>query len=315
MVSDTTSTCKMPAPVPASATVAVESAAKSAPTSAASSAAVVTQILEIITQYSLNKFDDSSSRLAAGTQTFLTVIGRFVNANQRVEACLPAFPFKSANKEYKVLGHLPDKAEELALHRLQSMCERIQEIYPPGCRITIISDGITYNGEFTYFILCIHCISFPFVLYNLFQLGLFNVNMVDLLCISDRDTWAYGEALRKMAASNNFHHVTFSRMKDLLDISLPGDLREVTYVANCTNFRRMLLNQFGRDDIDIDHEIATNPDTKLTYLGYRRFLESDLKFIFPPSETRTKNGYKRDVKFLAKQMLIRGYVRSSAFPL
>lgn len=103
-------------------------------------------------------------------------------------------------------------------------------------------------------------------------------------------------------------------MKDLLKFPLPEELREITYVANCTNFRRFLLNQHGKPDLDIDHEIATNPDVRLTYLGYRRFLESDLKYIFPPTEDRTKNGYRRDVKYLSKQMLIRGYVRAYAKP-
>lgn len=103
-------------------------------------------ILDIIFEYALNKFDDSRERLEGGTQNFLSVIQRFVAAGTRVEACLPAFPFKSANRVYKVLGTLPDKAEELALERLNNMCLRIQEVYPPGARVTIISDGITYNG-------------------------------------------------------------------------------------------------------------------------------------------------------------------------
>lgn len=104
------------------------------------------QILEIIFEYALNKFDDSKDRLAAGAAMFLSVINQFVMAGTRVEACLPAFPFKSANKVYKVLGTLPDKAEELALERLNVMCARIKEVYKPGARVTIISDGITYNG-------------------------------------------------------------------------------------------------------------------------------------------------------------------------
>ncbi|KAF7556944.1 hypothetical protein G7Z17_g989 [Cylindrodendrum hubeiense] len=222
-------------------------------------------ILDIILKYALNKFDRSRDLLEGGADGFLSVIDQFVSAGTRVEACLPAFPFKSANKVYKVLGHLPDKAEELALDRLNSMCTRIQEVYPPGAQVTIISDGITYN-----------------------------------------DTWAYGEALRKMAIQNNFNHIGFSRIRDLLDIPQHEELREISYIANCTNFRRLLLNTYGRADLDIDHEIATNPDTKLTYLGYKRFLESDLKHIFPRGADRTINSYKRDCKYLAKQMLIRG---------
>lgn len=111
-----------------------------------------------------------------------------------------------------------------------------------------------------------------------------------------------------MSIQLGFSHIDFSRLEDLLDIPLPGKLREITYVANCTNFRRLLLNEFGKPDLDIDHAIATNPDTKLTYLGYRRFLESDLKHIFKLGENRSSHSYKRDVKYIAKQMLIRGFV-------
>lgn len=117
-----------------------------------------------------------------------------------------------------------------------------------------------------------------------------------------------------MAIQKGFNHIGFSRMKDILDFPLPEKLREITYVANCTNFRRLLLNKYGRPDLDIKHEIATNPDTKLTYLGYRRFLESDLKHIFTLGKNLTRNGYKKDVKYLAEQMLIRGYVSRFKLP-
>ncbi|KAK3191955.1 hypothetical protein K4F52_001998 [Lecanicillium sp. MT-2017a] len=80
------------------------------------------QILQIITEYSLEKFHDSKDRLVAGTPKFLSVIGRFIEAQEPVETCLPSFPFKSANQVYKVFGTLPDKAEELALERLNTMC-------------------------------------------------------------------------------------------------------------------------------------------------------------------------------------------------
>lgn len=111
-----------------------------------------------------------------------------------------------------------------------------------------------------------------------------------------------------MAVQKGFDHIDFSRLRDLVDIALPEKLEEITYVANATNFRRFLLNKYSKDDLDINHEIATNPDTQLTYLGYRRFLESDLRYIFPLSKSRSNQGYKRDVKYLAKQMLIRGHV-------
>ncbi|KAF7165602.1 hypothetical protein CNMCM6106_001683 [Aspergillus hiratsukae] len=236
-------------------------------------------ILDTILEYALNKFDHAQDQLDGLAGNLLPVIDRFVAAGTRVEACLPAFPFKSANKVYKVLGSLPDKAEELALDRLNTMCKRVREVYSPGLQVTIISDGITYN---------------------------------DLLCISDQDTWAYGEALRKMAVQKQFKYIAFSRIRDLLDTPLPEKMTEIVYVANCTTFRRLLFNKYERVDLDIDREIASNPDTKLTYLGYKRFLESDLKYIFPRGADRSAHSYKRDCKYLAKQMLRRGDVFAQA---
>ena len=104
-------------------------------------------VLSIIFEYSLHKFDDTMAQLEVGKPKFLAVIRQFVTAGKRIEMCLPAFPFKSANKTYKVLGRLPDKAEELALARLESICQRIESIYSPGATIMIISDGLVYNGR------------------------------------------------------------------------------------------------------------------------------------------------------------------------
>lgn len=108
---------------------------------------VCAAVLSIIFEYSLHKFDDTMAQLEVGRPKFLAVIRQFVTAGKKIEMCLPAFPFKSSNKTYKVLGHLPDKAEELALARLESICQRIESIYPPGATIMIISDGLVYNGR------------------------------------------------------------------------------------------------------------------------------------------------------------------------
>jgi len=256
-----------------------------------------TKILAIIFEYALNKFDDSMERLAAGMPKFLPVIDNFVRAGTHVDMCLPAFPFKSANKVYKVFGALPDKAEELALERLNAMCIRIGDVYRPGAKLTVISDGLVYNGL---------CNKHYFIIEPLA-----NIFLTDLLSIPDRDTWAYGEALRAMAVQKGFTHIKFSRLRDLVNIPIPEKLEEITYVANATNFRRFLLNTYGKDDLDIEHEIATKPDTLMTYRGYRRFLESDLKHVFPTGKGRSSHSYKRDVKYLAKQMLIRGHVSIS----
>ncbi|KAH7166366.1 Pyoverdine/dityrosine biosynthesis protein-domain-containing protein [Dactylonectria macrodidyma] len=270
---------------PIASTTGVASDLEKAPHSLQDATETSAKILSIIYEYALNKFDDSVDRLAAGIPKFLAVIDEFVIAGKQVEMCLPAFPFKSANRVYKVFGILPDKAEELAMERLNTMCTRIGQVYEPGAKLTIISDGLVYN---------------------------------DLLTIPDKDVWAYGQALRAMALEKGFANIDFSRLRDLVNFPLPEKLEEITYVANATNFRRYLLNKYGKEDLDIDHEIATNPDTLMTYRGYRRFLESDLQHVFPSGKGRSIKGYKKNVKFLAKEMLIRGYAFAgavkSAFP-
>ena len=77
-------------------------------------------------------------------------------------------------------------------------------------------------------------------------------------------------------------------------------------MANASNFRRALLNQFGRDDMDIRKEIAEKEDTRLTYCGYTRFLENDIRYIFPLNENRSGSAYRRNVKFIAREMIKRG---------
>jgi pyoverdine/dityrosine biosynthesis protein Dit1 len=104
------------------------------------------KILDIILEHALNKFNDPVERLTAGRPKFLSVIEQFVIEGTQVKMCLPAFPFKSANKVYKVFGILPDKAEELSFERLNAMCAQIERLYSPGAKLTIISDGLVYNG-------------------------------------------------------------------------------------------------------------------------------------------------------------------------
>lgn len=112
-----------------------------------------------------------------------------------------------------------------------------------------------------------------------------------------------------MATKKKFKHLGFVRIKDVVKIDgLPEPLKEISYVANATNFRCALLNTYGKEGIDIDEEIANNPDTRLTFQGYQKFLESDLEHIYPTGEDRSSEQYKEDVSFLAKQMLTRGYV-------
>ncbi|HYY99575.1 MAG TPA: L-tyrosine/L-tryptophan isonitrile synthase family protein, partial [Pyrinomonadaceae bacterium] len=74
----------------------------------------------------------------------LPKVRRFVVNGEPVHMLLPAFPAKSPNTS-KVLGRLPDMAEELALGFLEGVCGEIKEFYAPGARVTICSDGRVFS--------------------------------------------------------------------------------------------------------------------------------------------------------------------------
>lgn len=64
--------------------------------------------------------------------------------NEPVAFVLPAFPGKSPNKE-KVLGPLPDYAEQLALEFLGNLSLHIKKYYQPGIKIILCSDGRVFS--------------------------------------------------------------------------------------------------------------------------------------------------------------------------
>ncbi len=78
------------------------------------------------------------------TSPHLSKIIAAVKKNKPVTFVLPAFPGKSPNPE-KVLGHLPDYAEELSLKFLDNLSKKIKMFYAPGIKIIICSDGRVFS--------------------------------------------------------------------------------------------------------------------------------------------------------------------------
>ncbi|HZJ45675.1 MAG TPA: isocyanide synthase family protein [Pyrinomonadaceae bacterium] len=74
----------------------------------------------------------------------LPKVRRSIAAGEPVHFLLPAFPAKSPNPT-KVLGQLPDMAEEIALTFLERVCGEIKDLYSPGAQITICSDGRVFS--------------------------------------------------------------------------------------------------------------------------------------------------------------------------
>ncbi|KAM7212220.1 pyoverdine dityrosine biosynthesis [Rhypophila decipiens] len=216
----------------------------------------------------------------ASHDTFLPMICQTVLCRKPVRMCLPAFPFKSPNSVDKVLGKVPDTAEEVALAHLNGICLAIEDIYEPGAKLVIVSDGLVYN---------------------------------DLLGVPDRDVWVYGETLRALAVEKGYKHIEFSRLQDLVHLeNLPAQMDDMIYVANATNFRRALLNTYGDPDFNPRYEISNNEDTCLTYRGYLKFLRTDLRHTYLIGQGRSRSKYKTGIECIAKAMLERGAAFSKA---
>jgi pyoverdine/dityrosine biosynthesis protein Dit1 len=119
----------------------------------------------------------------------LPLVRRFIGAGLPIHFVLPAFPAKSPNPA-KVLGRLPDMAEELSLRSLQERCQEIQAIHPPGARITICSDGLVFS---------------------------------DLVGVTDADVNSYGERITQMIEQLHLDSLETFHMQDLYDEAGSGE--------------------------------------------------------------------------------------------
>jgi len=161
----------------------------------ADSSSTAAQIMEIITPH--RRYSDGGAcavepcpRCAAvHSQPMLRQIAR----GEPVLFVLPAFPGKSPNSE-KVLGPLPDLAEALSLEFLNALCERVAEVYPPGARVIICSDGRVFN---------------------------------DVVGISDEDITAYQRELRALAQRIGPRTLELRHLDDVYPEAAHQEMREI----------------------------------------------------------------------------------------
>ncbi|OJD16308.1 hypothetical protein AJ78_03520 [Emergomyces pasteurianus Ep9510] len=207
------------------------------------SAEVSKAIVSILEKYRMAPKEHSHEPWEA-KKKFLSLVQERIEYGEVIPMVLPAFPFKSPNRKFKVLGNLPDKGEEIALAHLNRLCELIENEYKNGARIDIVSDGLMYN---------------------------------DLLGISDNEVWAYGQALRKLAVDTGCSNINFVRLVHLLgEVEIGEPLSEEQYLKDAAWFRTELYKKNIPENFDVSTLISNDPDTTLTYRGYIKFLEKDL---------------------------------------
>ncbi|KAF2724383.1 hypothetical protein K431DRAFT_310319 [Polychaeton citri CBS 116435] len=269
------STCSASKSVVTLVTVANEPEVVEYPINNDPSTRLADRILDVMATYSQHLItsltDGHAGHAWPGKFKFIERVKRQVDNNEPVKIILPAFPWKSINTVDKVDGRLPDLGEVLALSRLNAMCEDIKKIYSTGAELTIATDGLVFD---------------------------------DIVGITDEDTWAYSESLLAIVAEKRFNSIKLARVFDL-QATTQIHMDKETYMSQVSNCRAELLREYGRTEDEIRELIQSDSDSLLTYRGFIRFLEKDLKHSHIGKTAVSGAEYRRRVKRVATNMMIR----------
>ncbi len=80
-----------------------------------------------------------------GKLVLIDKIASFVDQSKPIDFVMLGFPMKSPNDRDKVLGKLPDKAEEVTFDNFSLFGEKIKSIYQPGINLNVVSDGYIFS--------------------------------------------------------------------------------------------------------------------------------------------------------------------------
>lgn len=102
------------------------------------------QLLQVFEQYRMNPtpIDEYETK---GKTILAEKFDKFIVNNQPIEFVMLGFPFKSTNIRDKVLGVLPDLGELLTLKNFAKFNEDIKQVYAPGIKLNMVSDGFVFN--------------------------------------------------------------------------------------------------------------------------------------------------------------------------
>ncbi|KAJ3538272.1 hypothetical protein NM208_g5975 [Fusarium decemcellulare] len=231
---------------------------------------IVSSIMSILEGFSLQQ---QGNDVFLGARIFSPLVRRHVTAGSKIPMVLPAFPAKSINVVEKVLGPSPDLGEELALDRLNDLCSRIQKIYAPGAMVLIATDGACYN---------------------------------DLTGVTNDNLWEYGVALRRMVADKGYRCIDFVRIMNLLGLYHDSMITKERFISLLEPSRRELMDRYVDPNFDATACIKNDPDYKMTYDGYAKFLKKDLAFGAVRNSVTSGKKFKAKVHETAKAMIARG---------
>lgn len=124
--------------------------------------------------------------------------------------------------------------------------------------------------------------------------------------ISDDNTWAYGDGLVQMAKSKGYDKsIKLFRVMDILGYTADTPLNKESYLSLAQKCRNEILEKYGRTEEEVREMMRDDPDTLLTYCGFIRFLETDLRHSPVAAHATSGQKYRKIVKKVAISMMIR----------
>ncbi|SCU88626.1 LAMI_0D10770g1_1 [Lachancea mirantina] len=224
-----------------------------------------------------------------GRHNFINSVRYFTDRNLRIECIMPAFPCKSSNME-KVHGAVPDKGEELALKRLIKATQEVQNFYPPGMKVWIVSDGHVFSD----------CIgvdddvvdSYTAKLHELYRKisipGVDAVGFAGLKELFFNDSITNSTLYEDMVEDVELPHYTGSKICDLSELS-----------------RKVLMKGFDTDDGRLRRQILIPNHPRLQlFRGFSRFMMDDLCHL-SHFKGMSKRCFKKVVSKVAFEMIKR----------
>jgi hypothetical protein len=131
--------------------------------------------------------------------------------------------------------------------------------------------------------------------------------------IDDEDTWAYSEELLNIAATKGYRSIKLLRAMDILGYTDGKPKTWETYRELAPIVRQKVLEEYGRTEEEIREMILNDHDSNMTYRGFIRFLETDLKYSPVAKEAKSGCQFRKVIKKVAMNMMIRAEVIPADF--
>lgn len=233
-----------------------------------------------------------------GRDYFIERVRYFTDRFLRIECVLPAFPCKTSNRD-KAAGTLPDKGEEFALRRLLKATQEVSQIYPPGMKVWIVSDGHVFSD----------CIGVDDDVVNRYTQNLHK--MYESISIPGFDAiglCGLNDLFFTGEATSKFDHQWIKDVK--LSHYTGTKICSVSEVS-----RAILMKGCDTDDGRLRKQIGISGHPRLhLYRGFVKFMEEDLSLSTYFAKASRK-GFKKIVSKIAFNMIKRNDAYSNLVEL